>query len=199
MDLKDGLMILATLLSPLVALQVSVYLQDRREKRERRFRVFQVLMTTRAASLAPEHVEALNSIDIAFYGADPTSRAVLEAHKVYLDHLNQPTLIEGWGPRREELLVELLQKMAVSLRYDFDKVTLRRASYFPRGFGDRDWEAQQIRQLLLALLKGERWLPVLAVAPPTQKQSSPPDARSVPASGAEGQSSIVAPPSHEAR
>lgn len=166
--MSDMLIVLATLLSPLIAIQVSAYLQDRREKRDRRFRAFQILMATRAANLTPEHVEALNIIDVAYYGTDRKSKDVVEAHKVYLDHLNRPTALETWSPRREELMVDLLQKMAVSLGYDFDKVTIRRTAYNPQGFGDRDWESLQIRQLVLALLKGERWLPVYAM---TQQES----------------------------
>ncbi len=160
METKDWLTILATLLSPLIAVQVSVYLQHRREKRDQRLGLFRTLMATRAANLNPAHVEALNTIDVAFYGSDRKSKAVVEACKVYLEHHNSPTSNENWGSRRLELLVDLLQKMADSLGYEFDKVSIQRTSYFPRGFGDADWDQQQIRKLLLAVLKGERMLPV---------------------------------------
>lgn len=180
MDTKDWLTIVATLLSPLIAVQVSVYLQHRKEKREQRFQVFRTLMATRAANLNPAHVEALNMIDVAYYGADRKSKAVVEACKVYIEHHNRPLSQEGWGMRREELLVDLLQKMANCLGYDFDKVSIQRTSYFPRGFGDTDWENQQIRKLALAVLKGERWLPVYATSPdyPASAQATSGDSSS---------------------
>ncbi len=173
-EAKDWLTIAATLLSPLIAVQVSVYLQHRREKRDQRLGVFRTLMATRAANLNPAHVEALNTIDVAFYGSDRKSKAVVEACKVYLEHHNSPTSSENWGSRRLELLVDLLQKMADSLGYEFDKVSIQRTSYFPRGFGDADWDQQQIRKLLLALLKGERMLPIWLNGPTeTIEQNSP--------------------------
>ena len=122
-------------------------------------------------------------IDVEFYGTDRSSRAVVDAWKVYLDHLNAPTVTEdAWGPKREELLVDLLQKMAGHLDYHFDKSDIKRTSYFPRGYGDAEWEQQQIRRLLLSLLKGERSLPISApqvspspgVQPPAPRLPSPP-------------------------
>jgi len=160
MQLKDWLGIVAALLSPLIAVQVSVFLQHRKEKREQRFQVFRALMATRAANLTPAHVEALNMIDVAFYGTDRKSKAVVEACKVYLEHHNRPVNNDNWQPKKQELLVDLLQKMAASLGYDFDKVSIERTSYFPRGFGDMEWEQQQIRKLVLSLLQGDRTLPI---------------------------------------
>ena len=63
--------LLAVLLSPLIALQVSDRLQQSRERRQRKVHVFRTLMATRAAALAPDHVQALNVIDVEFYGSEP--------------------------------------------------------------------------------------------------------------------------------
>src|SRR5439155_20895164 len=118
------------------------------------------------SGLAPEHVQALNMIDVEFYGADQSTRAVVDAWKVYLDFLNTPAPTSpAWGARREELLVDILQKMASHLGYYFDKTDIKRTSYFPQGYGAAEWEQQQIRQLMLALLKGERALPVTGAPP----------------------------------
>src|SRR5439155_23554849 len=67
---SDWLTVAAIVLAPLVALRVSVWLDRRKEKRQRQFLIFQTLMATRASGLAPEHVQALNMIDVEFYGAD---------------------------------------------------------------------------------------------------------------------------------
>jgi hypothetical protein len=150
-----------------------VFLQRRQEHRQRQFGVFRVLMSTRASGLAPDHVQALNMIDVEFYGRGKTTRDVLEAWKAYLDHLNGNVLTgHAWATRRDDLLFDLLQKMGAYLGYHFDKTELRRTSYFPRGYGAKEWEQQQIRELALALLKGERSLPVCLPAPPVHDTPS---------------------------
>jgi hypothetical protein len=174
MDVKDWLIVLATLLSPLIAVQVSVYLQRRRDKEARKFQVFQALMASRAAVLAPRFVEALNMVDVAFYGRDRKSRATVEACRLYIEHHNQSTASETWGDKRSDLMVDMLQKMAVATGYEFDKVSIKNTSYFPRGYGDQEFENQQIRKLFLAVLKGERGFPVyvpsVPPAPTTDEQ-----------------------------
>lgn len=184
MTLKDWLEVAAILLSPLIAVQVTLFLQRRQEKQKQRFEVFRTLMSTRAANLSLSHVEALNMIDVAFYGKDRKSKAVVEACKVYLEHHNRVSSREGWADKKRELLVDMLQKMAAALGYDFDKVSIERTSYFPQGFGDMEWETQQIRKLLLQLLKGERLFPVYTApqvaATPEKELDRPPHQAALP-------------------
>lgn len=70
---------------------------ERTQERERRKSwVFHQLMATRRARLSPDHVQALNMIDLAFYGRRDagthrptrTEIAVTDAWHVYLDHLS---------------------------------------------------------------------------------------------------------------
>ena len=96
---KDWIEILAVLLSPLIALQVSELIRGRQEQRNRRFEVFRALMATRAANLTVSHVEALNMIVVAFYGSNKKSKAVVEACKVYLDHHNNSPGAPNWGDK----------------------------------------------------------------------------------------------------
>src|SRR5687767_2733026 len=103
----DWINIVAILVAPLVAVQVSLWLERRKERRSRQLETFRTLMATRASGLAPDHVKALNMIDVEFYGSDASSRAVLQAWKAYLDHLNvASTASEAWGTKREDLLVD---------------------------------------------------------------------------------------------
>ena len=60
----DVAVIAATLLGPVLAVQIQKYLERWREENDRRHRIFKVLMATRAAPLAANHIEALNLIDI---------------------------------------------------------------------------------------------------------------------------------------
>ena len=95
MTKSEWLMILAILLAPLIAVQVQKYTEILLEKHRRKLRIFYTLMGTRAIRLSPEHVQALNMIDIEFYGRkifgftyqSKAEKEVQNAWKEYLDHL----------------------------------------------------------------------------------------------------------------
>jgi len=164
--MAEGIMVLAVLFAPLAAVQVSVYLARRREARERQLLVFKTLMATRASALDRDHVQALNMIDIEFYGRDRKAREVLEAWKAYLDHLNSGGQnMDVWGSKREDFFVELLYRMAQYLGYEFDKTYIRRTSYFPKGYGDMDWDQLLIRRGLAAIFEGKTGFPVTVYSP----------------------------------
>ena len=161
MSYADAMMVAAVLLAPLIAIQVSVRLEIRREKRQRRMNLFRTLMMTRAARLAPDHVNALNMIDIEFSGGDRKSKEVRAAWKAYLDILTSADLTSEVGSERAlDLFVELLYHLAVHVGYDFDRTHLRRGAYFPRGFGESELDQLAIRAGVRDLLEGRRPLPV---------------------------------------
>ena len=136
-------------------------LRRRRERHERKLDVFRTLMAHRAAGLSPAHVEALNRIDIEFRG----NRKVTAAWKSYIDHLNDHSLTpETWGARKEDLLTDLLSEMARALNYDFDRVHIKRAAYYPQGYGDIDQDQLAIRKGLAAVLK----LSLIHISEPTR-------------------------------
>ena len=68
MALSDWLTIIAILLAPVFAVQVQKWVEHLRERRGKKLGVFQALMATRGARLSPEHVRALNMIDLEFSG-----------------------------------------------------------------------------------------------------------------------------------
>ena len=86
MDQKDWLTVLATLLSPLIALQVSEIISRRRQVRDEQLRIFKTLMSTRAANLDPRHVESLNLIDVVFQANSKKEIEIRRQWKQYLDH-----------------------------------------------------------------------------------------------------------------
>lgn len=168
--------VVSVLVSPLLAVQATVFLQKKRETRERQLDVFKTLMRTRASSLNPDHVQALNMIDVEFYDGRKRSGSVLRAWKAYLDHLNTPgPTIEIWGAKREELFIDLLDAMARSLGFDFDKTEIRKTSYFPIDYGDRETEAYRMRVGLLELIDQKRTLPVTIYPPPAPAAPPPPE------------------------
>lgn len=120
MTATEVLMILATALSPLIAVQVTRYLDDRNEERGRKVAVFKTLMATRAYTISQRHVEALNTIDLEFMPKRPKEKAVLDVWQQYLDHLGNTGMeAAAWNVRRVDLLVDLLYAMAKALNYDF--------------------------------------------------------------------------------
>ncbi len=157
MSLTDILMIAATALSPLIAVQVTRFLSDQNEDRARKLKVFKTLMATRAYAMSPGHVEALNSIDLEFAGNSKAEKAVREAWQAYLDHLDS-NILEGqaWVDKS----VDLLYAMAQSLGYEFNKTQIKNASYSPKLHGRIESEQERVRVLTLELLEGKRTLPI---------------------------------------
>lgn len=159
--IADGLIIAATLLSPVIAVQVTRFLDDRNEVRGRKLSIFKTLMATRAYNVSWAHVEALNRIDLEFEKQKRKEKEVIDAWKAYHDLLNNDQLsADQWATRRVDLLVELLHKMAIVLKYDFDKTHIKNSSYAPRIHSDIDAQQAEIRKKTIELLAGQRSLPI---------------------------------------
>lgn len=169
MTLTEILMITATAISPLIAVQVTRRLDDRNEARGRKLHVFKTLMATRAYILSPAHVEALNRIDLEFSRRKPKEKVVLEIWQQYLDHLSSPQ-VEGpsWALKRIDLLVDLLYAMGTLLDYDFSKTQIKNGIYAPTAHSQTEEERDRLRRLVLEVLEGNRDLPMRVVNIPTQ-------------------------------
>ncbi len=161
MKFSDWVMVTAIILGPILAVQVEKLVEVHRERKRARLGVFHALMRTRAARVSPEHVEALNAIDLVFR----KDKKVREAWKVYFDHLNAVNEkdIDAWVQRGDDYFVDLLAEMAPVLKYDFDKVQLRRGIYAPRAHGEAELDSIVIRRSLADILSGKRAIPVYVV------------------------------------
>jgi len=156
--------IAATLLGPIFAVQVQKFLERRGETRNEKMWVFRNLMATRGVTLAPEHVRALNMIDLAFNGGKSNQRKktendVLDAWKEYLAHLNTPyneVNFERWAEKKQELFVGLLGSMATDLDLRYDRVLLRDGAYMPKGYADLENDQYLLRKLTIKVLSGEQ-------------------------------------------
>ena len=182
MTISDWMMVLAVLLAPLVAVQVQKYIEVISERRLRKLSVFNTLMATRAARISPAHVQALNMIDLEFYGRKifgiryqkRSEKAVVEAWKAYLDHLNTQYAadeLNNWMRTGDDFLTELLYTMAQSLGYHFDKVHLKRGIYSPKGHGDQEMDQLIIRQSLVKILSGNQSLPMKITSLPVSEEA----------------------------
>ena len=169
MTLTDILMVLAIAISPLIAVQVTRYLDDRNEERGRKLQVFKTLMATRAYTLSTAHVEALNRIDLEFSSKRPLEKAVLDQWLQYLAHLgNQALTGQAWADKRVDLLVDLLFAMAKALGYEFNKTQIKNGTYSPTAHGRVESEQENLRRLTLELLESKRSIPIYVTNVPTQ-------------------------------
>ena len=161
MTISDWVMILAVFLGPIVAVQLTEYLDAKKEKRQRKMDIFKTLMSTRSYSTSWDHVMTLNRIDLEFEVSHPKEKAVVEAWKQYLDLLGDKTISgEQWSAKKVELLVELLHKMALVLDYDFDKTHIKNSSYSPVAHGDMENQQAKIREGIIDILEGKRVVPM---------------------------------------
>ena len=171
MEAKDWLMVAAVIAGPILAVQAQKIVESLTRKKQRRLNLFFTLMSTRATRLAPDHVGAINMIDIEFYGRrlfgvrfqTPSEKKVTNSWKNYNDHLSNdypPERLPAWNDRADELFIKLLYSMSQSLGYDFDEVQLKRDCYRPRGHGELEDQHYLIRKNLVEILSGSKSLPM---------------------------------------
>jgi hypothetical protein len=167
--------ITALIVGPLIGIQVTRYLDDRREIRDRKLSIFKTLMATRAYNLSWDHVEALNRIDLEFDWRKKKEKSVINAWKAYLDLLGDKTMPpDQWSIRRIDLLIDLLHKMANVLDYDFDATTIKNSTYSPVSHGRLEDEQAAIRKGTIEFLEGKR--PISIIVP---KENNPPPAAQI--------------------
>jgi hypothetical protein len=78
--------VLATFGGPIAAVQAQEFLERGRERKRQKEATFRTLMATRALSnrTSPEHVLALNGIELTFSHGGNKDKAVLEAWNAYV-------------------------------------------------------------------------------------------------------------------
>ena len=196
----NTILVIAIIAGPILAVQAQKIIELIKQRRDEKRRLFMTLMATRGNPLLPEHVQALNMIDIIFSVKNKIlggkkDKAVIDTYAEFRDHLyhfpREPVAKEGtdiseedrtsynsqmqtWTSKRSELLIELLDKMADSLGYHFDKVLLKRGSYTPRHYEDLQIYQYINMKGLSDLFIGNKSLPINIVGtPPIEITESP--------------------------
>lgn len=185
MSTKDIIMTAAVILGPILAVQAQKFIERTQEKKNRRMSLFKTLMSTRAERLNRDHVQALNMIDIEFYGRllpflktryqTRKEQAVTHAWKSYNSHLNQKDEYESldqWIKKGDELFTNMLYAITQSLNYDYDKVQLQRDCYRPIAHGNIENTQLAILDGLDQLVNKGRPLPMYVVNFPPQEQAA---------------------------
>lgn len=184
--------IIALILGPVIAVIISKISDANRSKRGRRLDIFRTLMRTRRTPIHPDHVGALNLVEIEFQGEAET----ISAWKVLITHFaaNHPRnsaeeIRDGmtgeekngrdnkYGERlhdeRQKLLAKLLHAMAQVLGFKVEQLEIFEGGYTPQGWHDVELEQSAIRRYAVDLYLGRRVLPV-SVVPLDQGGSSDP-------------------------
>lgn len=157
----DVAIIAATLLGPVFAVQAQKWLERGRAIRDRRMWIFRVLMSTRAARLSSNHVEALNAVPIEFYGTDKRLRAISDAWKSYFDHLSTEAPNQDlWNQKWNDLFVDLLHLISQFLGYEFSRVEIAKEIYAPKGHAAIESDQDIIRRGLAGMFAGKFAIPM---------------------------------------
>ena len=145
------LTIVAIVLGPILAVQIERIISKIKEAKNRRITIYKSLMATRASQLSYEHVRALNSIDVEFYGKK--FHKTRTCWKEYLDHLEDKTYgierMNEWETKRNELLIKLINTMGRDVGYNFDNVDIKRRIYAPQGHQQLEYENIEFRKKLI--------------------------------------------------
>lgn len=170
--ISDWVMISAVLLGPILAVQAQKIVEDFKDRHNRKFYIFRTLMATRATTVSPDHVTALNMIDMEFSKDKKKEKPIVEAWKTLLSHyedvpaLPSETATEAeknqyitqstiWCGASQGKLVDLLYAMSNYFKYGFDKVHLEKSVYYPKGMSDIELELRAVRKAVIDAFTGK--------------------------------------------
>jgi hypothetical protein len=156
MTIVEGLTIFALIAGPIVAVLITRWFDQSRVIKDRQLDVFRALMRTRKAALSPDHVNALNLVEIDFYGSKPVPATYKELIRHFNNYANSPQ----WAERHRTLLTKLLSEMAAHLGYQIPQLEVFEGGYYPTGFAQMEEQQVAMRLGLIELLSGKRTLPV---------------------------------------
>lgn len=155
--------IFAIYYGPIKAVQITRENDTKHEKRRRQFDVFHALMKTRRFNLAPDHVMALNLVQVEFYGherIDTAYRAYIALLYSKFPAPEDPEAERFWQAK-QDALYNLMHEIGEELGYKFDKRDMERLAYGPQGWQNDEDQQRALRSLLVDLLAGKRAMPVI--------------------------------------
>jgi hypothetical protein len=167
-----ALNVIAILAAPITALWVQGKRDESKAQRERRDTIFKALWVNRRRQSSVARVDALNMVDVEFFG----ERQVQDAWQALFAHYcNQPQGLneEQIFREREELFATLLFEISQVLGYKFTRTHIRDNIYHPTLHGKIDQVDLETRVLFNELLKKDA-LPIRFVTGPPAQSVPPP-------------------------
>ena len=141
--------IIAILVSPIIAIYVGSYFQDRAEKRKDKMMLFKTILTTRVYGWTYESVNALNLIDIVFFDEKKVRVAWKNLYDKYALDGSVDDNIDIIRNAQNELYIT----MAISLGYE-DKIVrdVIEKPYLPNGLVEAQKQEQQYKKGQLEIM-----------------------------------------------
>jgi len=135
------------------------YIDLLRERGARRLWIFRTLMATSRTWLSPEHIAALNQIELDFQNAT----GVMNAYRTYMKNLATPFQSEDndrIAHERQSMRTKVLSEMAKTLGIRVEQLDIFEGGYVPQGHVDIERQQAAIRRLLSEIADGKRSLPI---------------------------------------
>lgn len=183
MQLLDILTLIAIFGGPVVAVILTRWIDERRASRHRRMDVFRTLMRTRRSPIHPDHVGALNLVEIEFFGNDKVIRPLKDLMQHFANHQNRkpdeetkpdmdPAEVSRrdqkfdhrLGEERSELRTILLHAIAKHLGFNIEQLEIFRGGYTPQGWDNVEFEQSLIRQYFVDLYLGRKTIPIEVIS-----------------------------------
>ena len=179
MRVIEVLTLIAIFVGPIAAVLITRYIDNRRERLQRRMEIFRTLMRTRRTPIVPDHVGALNLIEIEF----AKDAEVIKCWKALLTHFGtnhsrreDEKQVQGMTPEqiaardtafygrlsdeRQRLLAKLLHAIARVLNFRAEQLEIFEGGYTPQGWFDVELENMAVRRLFAEISAGRRVLPI---------------------------------------
>jgi hypothetical protein len=162
--------VLAIIAAPIAALWLQRNRDQKQALENRREQVFKALWVNRRRPFYLARVDALNMIDLEFFGEQKVLDAWADLFAHYVNKhpgLNENQVVQ----EREDKFATLLYEMSQVVRYKFGKTHIRDNVYRPELHNKFDEIEFETRNRILDLLKTDA-LPVRFVAPVPPDNSS---------------------------
>ncbi len=161
--------IAAIVYGPIKAVEITRRKDLERDAESRKRQILATLMRTRKMTVHPDHVSALNQVQLEFFN-HPT---VIDAYRGYIANLSQTVPPPGndlhnFLTRRNDRFFDLLHAIAVASGVALDRHELDRLAYVPIGWQTDQDELRAFRAAVLAVLQGQK---PLFIAPATLQQT----------------------------
>lgn len=147
MTTTETLTLFAILLSPVIAVTITLLHADIKEKRRQKMNLFLTLIATRQTFPIPtKFVDSLNMIDVVFYN----NKKVIDSWKAVFASLHTDPMQVSVYNRK---LLDLLDAMAKSLGYNNIKQTDFDSFYSPNLYLDQRLFQETLNQEILRVYK----------------------------------------------